>query len=204
MHRTDGADNVNNRFTDNIPGTVVGASWLNAVQEEIVGVIEGAGMSLNSSSADSADQLLAAINSLIDEAVAARTLADHPVDSVYAQFPAVASSTESVAFPVADRPATKYGGTWTEIFSTDDAFFKVGTTDHQTRIDGKSAGQIEDHTHYSGVTTSQNTASGNTYAQGTSVLTSGSAKDTGVPITGNHGTKTEPENRRMKVWKRTA
>lgn len=32
------------RFTDGPPGTVLNAEWLNAVQEEILAVIEGAGM----------------------------------------------------------------------------------------------------------------------------------------------------------------
>lgn len=230
MHRTDGADNVDNRFTDEIPGTVVTANWLNAVQEEIAGVIEGADISLNSPSADTADQLLAAISSLIDEAVAARVLEDHPIDSVYAQFPAAASNTESVAFPVADRPATKFGGTWTEIFTTSDAFFKVGTTDHQARVNGLSPDQMQRMTG----TLGQNETVGygdftvdfcfgafsagedNNYrpvampapspaGQGTSgYATFDSYNSPNARVSSTTAGVTEPRNYRMKIWKRTA
>jgi len=68
MHRIDTTNSTaTNRFTDGPPGTVVDDGWLNAVQEEIANVIEGAGAALNSDAADSgsdysnANQLLAAI-----------------------------------------------------------------------------------------------------------------------------------------------
>lgn len=51
MHRTDAANHVANMFVDGNPaipsvGTTVDDDWLNAVQEEIAGVIEGAGITL--------------------------------------------------------------------------------------------------------------------------------------------------------------
>jgi len=51
MHRTDDPGHVANRFTAGDPGvptpaTVLGADWHNSVQEEICGVIEGAGLTL--------------------------------------------------------------------------------------------------------------------------------------------------------------
>lgn len=63
MYRTDAADNVGNLFDDGDPGsgregTVVDADWLNAVQEELCGVVEGMGLTL---SAADRGQLLAAI-----------------------------------------------------------------------------------------------------------------------------------------------
>jgi hypothetical protein len=65
MHRTDAARNVGNMFSDGdpgtgTPGTVVDDDWLNAVQEEIVAVIEDTGISLVKGDND---QLLTAIES---------------------------------------------------------------------------------------------------------------------------------------------
>ena len=82
MHRIDGPGYApGNAFTEGnpavpTPATVVTADWLNAVQEEIAGVIEGAGDTL-----DKPDngQLLAAINTLIAAAVAGFTIADNSV-----------------------------------------------------------------------------------------------------------------------------
>ncbi|NKB37844.1 MAG: hypothetical protein GKR93_11860 [Gammaproteobacteria bacterium] len=51
MHRTDAANHVSNKFDDGDPGvprlaTIVGAAWLNDVQENIIEVIEEAGTGL--------------------------------------------------------------------------------------------------------------------------------------------------------------
>lgn len=69
MHRIDGpgATSPGNQFTEGdpvgaVPATVVTADWLNAVQEEIAGVIEGASIAL---SKPSNSQLHAAILALI-------------------------------------------------------------------------------------------------------------------------------------------
>ena len=82
MHRIDGPGAApGNLFTEGnpssaVPATVVTADWMNAVQEEIAGVIEGAGDTL-----DKPDngQLAAAINTLIAAAVAGFTIADNAV-----------------------------------------------------------------------------------------------------------------------------
>lgn len=82
MHRIDGPGaTITNQFTEgdpgsSIPATVVTADWLNALQEEIAGVIEGAGDTL-----DKPDngQLLAAIDTLIAAAIAGFNLADGSV-----------------------------------------------------------------------------------------------------------------------------
>jgi hypothetical protein len=52
MHRIDAADHVQNTFSrgdplTGRPGTIVSADWLNAVQEELVNALEGAGVPLN-------------------------------------------------------------------------------------------------------------------------------------------------------------
>lgn len=65
MHRIEGANNINNLFTDGPPGTTVVAPWLNSVQEEIATAIEEAGITLKKQSNDtSRNQLWAAINLL--------------------------------------------------------------------------------------------------------------------------------------------
>lgn len=51
MHRIDAADHVANLFVDRdvgggIPGTVIDASWLNDVQEELCNLVEDAGLTL--------------------------------------------------------------------------------------------------------------------------------------------------------------
>ena len=52
MHKTDGANHVANEFVDEVPGvspgTVVEEDWLNTVQRELVNVVEGAGLVLDS------------------------------------------------------------------------------------------------------------------------------------------------------------
>ena len=40
MHRTEGTHNSAGQFTDGPPGTTIESRWLNAVQEEILYVIE--------------------------------------------------------------------------------------------------------------------------------------------------------------------
>jgi hypothetical protein len=50
MQRTDGDNNIAGEFADpsgGTPGTRVMAKWLNAVQEEIAGVVEAAGLTLD-------------------------------------------------------------------------------------------------------------------------------------------------------------
>lgn len=70
MHRIDTPDATpDHRFTEGdptipLPATMVSADWLNAVQEELSGVIEGAGLTLDKVSHD---QLKAAITKMITD-----------------------------------------------------------------------------------------------------------------------------------------
>lgn len=73
MHKidSDGAT-IDNRFTEgdpslSIPATIVSAAIMNSLQEEIVNVVEGAGLTLLTSSTDTEDQLLAAIQLLLQQ-----------------------------------------------------------------------------------------------------------------------------------------
>ena len=65
MHRTEGS-NYNEIagkkfFTNGPPGTTVEQNWLNAVQEEMAAVIEGAGLTLETASTETRVQLKAAL-----------------------------------------------------------------------------------------------------------------------------------------------
>lgn len=73
MHRTEGLDNITNKFDPGDPliprlGTEVEHKWLNAIQEELAKTIEGAGLAVRTQAADVAatygGQLLAAIEKL--------------------------------------------------------------------------------------------------------------------------------------------
>jgi hypothetical protein len=64
MHRTEGDNHLLNQFTDGPPGTTITANWLNAIQEEIAGVIEGAGMTVDVADVDVYGQLFDALKAL--------------------------------------------------------------------------------------------------------------------------------------------
>lgn len=63
---------ITNEFTEgnaglSIPATVVSGDWLNAVQKELVAIVEGAGITLGIPTADPGNQALAAILKLIQQ-----------------------------------------------------------------------------------------------------------------------------------------
>lgn len=70
MHRIDGDGHVANQFTEGVPGvqvaTQITGDWLNALQEELAGVITGAGLTLNK--ADNG-QLRKALNARLGSSV---------------------------------------------------------------------------------------------------------------------------------------
>lgn len=61
MHRTEGLYNSSNLFVNGPPGTRVEKNILNAFQEEIANVIEGAGLTLQTAATDTRDQLASAL-----------------------------------------------------------------------------------------------------------------------------------------------
>jgi hypothetical protein len=68
---SDGAT-VDNLFTEgnpslSVPATVVSAYWLNAVQKELVNLVEGLGITLNPTGDETGDQVLTAIKKLIQQ-----------------------------------------------------------------------------------------------------------------------------------------
>lgn len=63
---------VANEFTEgnaalSIPATVVSGDWLNAVQKELVNVVEGLGLTLNPAGPEAGDQVLTAMKKLIEQ-----------------------------------------------------------------------------------------------------------------------------------------
>jgi hypothetical protein len=52
--------------------------------------------------------------------------AAHPVGSYYTQYPVTGQSTLANMFPSSESPATLFGGTWTEMYASEDVFFRTG------------------------------------------------------------------------------
>jgi len=151
----------------------------------------------------------------------------YPVGSFYIQFPDANSNDDATAFPTSKRPATLFGGTWAEQWSTENIFFKTRGTDGQSRSNGLSADQVQGHRHIAGPQVPYNSGTQNVYSYsegGGAVGITGNeaycsvgagsvglyAGYTGNPLSdGSNGTPrigsiTEPRNRLIKVWKRTA
>ncbi|MGD9679019.1 MAG: hypothetical protein AB7V16_11815 [Vulcanibacillus sp.] len=148
----------------------------------------------------------------------------YPVNSYYVQYPDASSNTDSTEFPVAQHPATLFGGTWAEQWSTEAIFFRTrGVNSDIGRVDGKQTDQLQGHDHklyhYRGAGDSNARELGadraiaggptsglnynNTTLDGTRLM-SGYAADVALNGTPRIGTETRVTNRRIKVWKRTA
>jgi hypothetical protein len=64
VHRTEGANNLNNLYTEGPPATTITGPAMNSLQEEIANVIEQAGITLQKESTDTRDQLWTALQTL--------------------------------------------------------------------------------------------------------------------------------------------
>lgn len=142
----------------------------------------------------------------------------HPVGSYYTQYPDASSNDDGTEFPTTQRPATLFGGTWAEQWSTESVYFRTrGTLSGTDRVDGTQPDAFQGHKHIDGVLYSQAIP---TQYGSESGPTSGNVQDrasdvtsrayTSTPISdGTFGTprtalETRVVNRRIKVWKRTA
>ena len=65
MHKTEAQNSVAGAFVDGPPGTIVEAVDKNTAQDELVNLVEGAGLTLLTPSTDTNDQVLAAVQALI-------------------------------------------------------------------------------------------------------------------------------------------
>lgn len=112
--------------TTGTPATVVDASWMNAVQDELVNAVQGAGLTLDKTDND---QLLEAINKLAK----AQAQAMYPVGSLYM------NATDN------RNPALIFGfGTWAQVPGR----FIVGQDSADTDFDtGTETGGSKTHNH---------------------------------------------------------
>jgi hypothetical protein len=142
----------------------------------------------------------------------------YPIGCYYTQYPDASSNTDATEFPVSQRPATLFGGTWVEQWATESIFFRTrGTASDSGRSSGSQPDAFQGHRHRpSSTPINQNFefsfSSGGLFT----AANSGSVSTDNAPSTGNasvsdgtNGTprtasETRPTNRRIKVWKRTA
>ena len=147
----------------------------------------------------------------------------YPVNSYYVQYPAANSSTDATEFPASERPASLFGGTWAEQWSTESIYFRTrGTLSDTGRTDGKQLDQMQRITGESrwrsdsfgiAATTGEQIGAfvdgtvGNTVT-GTSVagksLKFDSAFSPDARTSSTTAGETRVTNRRIKIWKRTA
>ena len=148
--------------------------------------------------------------------------AAHPVNSYYAQYPAAASNDYATAFPAAERPANRFGGTWSLVWEDSNyAFWRSGGS--LPADSGRSSGlQGDAIRNITGTFTAPN------YYQFTATdwVGSGALKQANVKNSGYIGgsstvfqtsgigfdaslvvptaSENRPVNRRFIIWKRTA
>jgi hypothetical protein len=143
-----------------------------------------------------------------------------PIGSYYVQYPDAASNDDATEFPTAQRPATLFGGTWAEQWSTESVSFRTrGSLSDDGRLNGKQEDQFQGHLFIQaygapgsyeryGIVSGLLSARYDVYTGVTSEVTTGAK--TSAPYTNGsdgtprYGSETRTVNRRIKVWKRTA
>lgn len=147
----------------------------------------------------------------------------YPVGSFYVQYPDAASNIDATAFPVAQRPATMFGGTWVEQFNTEAITFYTGDeAGDQTRTAGLQADQMQIITgEMNAIYTSGGSVAGplrggssvsGAFKNGAATnwlpaVDTGAGKQMHFDSSGSPnartGTQTKGKNRLIKLWKRT-
>jgi len=140
-------------------------------------------------------------------------LSAYPIGSFYVQYPNANSSTLTTAFPDAYAPTALFGGTWVKQWDTENVFFRTEGTDYQTRTNGLSLDEMQGHLHYRNVNhtieyildTGEGTRDwiiGSEPFSASDVTGEATTEGTyGIP---RKGSVTEPRNRLVRIWKRTA
>lgn len=141
----------------------------------------------------------------------------YPTGSFYVQYPNAASNTDATEFPSAYRPATMFGGTWTEVFSSESVFFRTrGSDSNSGRANGYQSSGIPE---ISGWFSTQiidkitiyqptdGTLFRYTAVPGNAGKTGGDIDQrvdfsSGRKIGYTSNGETRPKNRRVKIWKR--
>jgi hypothetical protein len=147
----------------------------------------------------------------------------HPVNSTYTQYPAAAANDYATAFPVAERPASLFCGTWTIQYDSEKVFFRTGgslaaETDRNNGLQGDAARNITGYydnngngNYGIGSKGSDWTSSGAFVFSGSNSNSQGYNSGAGysrlsfdssrvVPTAAEN----RPINRRFIIWKRTA
>jgi hypothetical protein len=144
----------------------------------------------------------------------------YPVGSYYVQYPDASSNVDATEFPTGQRPATLFGGTWAEQWSTESVFFRTRGAESDSARDagGFQNHMFEDHFHYFRKSADRADAAtqwhGTNYGAGSTTFYNDAMGknsfnvDNTVSVinasSGSRGAETRPRNRRIKVWKRTA
>ena len=140
----------------------------------------------------------------------------YPIGSQYTMYAVAADNDPDVAFPVAERPATLYGGTWALLWDSEGVFFRTEGGSHTAgRTNGLQADQFQGHWHEN--YKHQAVAGTTTYFfpedNGPNNLAAPSKIDVkhvrepisdGVNGTPRTGTETRPSNRLFRIYRRTA
>ena len=140
----------------------------------------------------------------------------YQIDDVFVQWPIAASNTIATAFPTAQRPATRFGGTWEQIWNTDAIFFRTEGNFHASdaqntnRTNGKQTHQAQAHYHTSKYRLAGPDSLGGSGISIYSVATGSNTEFAeGMANDGTHGAilsgyENRPQNRIFLLWKRTA
>ena len=145
----------------------------------------------------------------------------YPIGSQYTMYAVAADNDPDVAFPVAERPATLYGGTWALLWDSEGVFFRTEgdstTADNDGRVDGLQADQMQRITgqllrNYSPITPSgafSTVVEGNNLAAGAnafqaSTVNFNSANSPDARASATTAGETRPVNRLFRIYRRTA
>ena len=142
----------------------------------------------------------------------------YPIGSQYTMYAVAADNDSDVAFPVAERPATLYGGTWALLWDDAGVFFRTEGGSHTAgRTDGLQADQFQGHWHTNtnseatprfahpiGVASGGVDGWGRSTSNGTDRLQARAPVSDGTNGTPRTGAETRPSNRLFRIYRRTA
>jgi len=135
------------------------------------------------------------------------------VGSHYVQYPSDVTGIDSTDFPTSERPATKFGGTWTQEFNTEGVFFRTeGGKSAEYRNYGLQEDAIRNITGAiiigTGVWNFLSPSALTAWSWTTRGSTQGTIANDSIDFDASRvvptGSENRPINRYIKVWRRTA
>jgi hypothetical protein len=135
------------------------------------------------------------------------------VGATFVQYPSDTTGADSTDFPTSERPATKFGGTWTQVFNTEGVFFRTeGGNSAEVRSAGLQGDAIRN---IIGNINISNYGSAGTPAGAFYEVGSNGLSFSNYTLIGNRlymdasrvvptGLDNRPINRYIKIWRRTA